>query len=73
MPSTHSPAGMMGSLVVNGVKSHQYKNFRVDEAEWPPKCWKLSLRLEGDISISFPVDLDTFTCRHDGQSSCRGA
>lgn len=44
---------MTGSLVVKGVKSHQYKNFKVDEAEWPPKYWKLCLKLEGDVSIAF--------------------
>ena len=44
---------MTGSLVVKGVKSHQYKNFKVDEAEWPPKYWKLALKLEGGVSIAF--------------------
>ena len=46
-------AGMTGSLVVKGVKSHQYKNFKVDESEWPPRYWKLALTLEGDVSIAF--------------------
>lgn len=46
-------AGMTGSLVVKGVKSHQYKNFKVDEAEWPPQYWKLVLKLEGDVSVAF--------------------
>ena len=44
---------MTGSLVVKGVKSHQYKNFKVDEAEWPPQYWKLVLKLEGDVSVAF--------------------
>lgn len=38
---------------MKGVKSHQYKNFKVDESEWPPKYWKLALKLEGDVSIAF--------------------
>lgn len=45
--------GMTGSLVVKGVKSHQYKSFKVDDTDWPPKHWKLLLDLEGDVSIAF--------------------
>lgn len=44
---------MTGSLVVKGVKSHQYKSFKVDDTDWPPKHWKLLLDLEGDVSIAF--------------------
>lgn len=46
-------AGMTGSLVLKGVKSHQYNNFKVDGSEWPPKYWKLALKLHGDVSVAF--------------------
>ena len=46
-------AGMTGSLVVKGVKSHQYKSFKVDGSDWPPKYWKLLLDLEEHVSIAF--------------------
>ncbi len=45
--------GMTGSLVVKGVKSHQYKSFKVDGSDWPPKYWKVLLELEGDVSLAF--------------------
>lgn len=44
---------MTGSLVVKGVKSHQYRSFKVDGSDWPPKFWKLQLNLEGDVSMAF--------------------
>lgn len=46
-------AGMTGSLVVKGVKSHQYRTFKVDGSDWPPKYWKLLLDLEGDVCMAF--------------------
>jgi len=45
--------GMTGSLVVKGVKSHQYRSFKVDGSDWPPKYWKVLLELEGDVSLAF--------------------
>ncbi|KAL0050154.1 hypothetical protein WJX82_005296 [Trebouxia sp. C0006] len=45
--------GMTGSLVVKGVKSHQYKSFKVDGSDWPPKYWKVVLELEEDVSLAF--------------------
>ena len=45
--------GMTGSLVVKGVKSHQYKSFKVDGSDWPPKYWKVVLELDGDVSLAF--------------------
>ena len=36
-------AGMTGSLVVKGVAAARYKTFVVDEEEWPPRFWKVSL------------------------------
>ena len=44
---------MTGSLVVKGVQSHQYRTFKVDGSDWPPKYWKLLLDLEGDVSMAF--------------------
>ena len=44
---------MTGSLVVKGVKSHQYRTFKVDGSDWPPKYWKVLLDLEGDVSMAF--------------------
>lgn len=45
---------MTGSLVVKGVRSHQYKTFKVgDPSDWPPKYWKLLLDFEGGISMAF--------------------
>lgn len=44
---------MTGSLVVQGVKSHQYRSFKVDGSDWPPKYWKVLLDLEGNVSIAF--------------------
>lgn len=44
---------MTGTLVVKGVKSHQYRSFKVDNSDWPPKYWKVLLDLEGDVSIAF--------------------
>lgn len=44
---------MTGSLVVKGVKSHQYRSFKVDGSDWPPKYWKVLLDLEGNVSIAF--------------------
>ena len=59
-PMLHAPPdamlvvpGMTGSLVVKGVKSHQYRSFKVDGSDWPPKYWKVLLDLEGDVSIAF--------------------
>ncbi|KAL0027583.1 hypothetical protein WJX77_012433 [Trebouxia sp. C0004] len=45
--------GMTGSLVVKGVKSHQYRSFKVDGSDWPPKYWKVLLELEGNVSLAF--------------------
>ncbi|KAL0022080.1 hypothetical protein WJX79_004437 [Trebouxia sp. C0005] len=45
--------GMTGSLVVKGVKSHQYMSFKVDGSDWPPKYWKVLLELDGDVSLAF--------------------
>ena len=44
---------MTGTLVVKGVKSHQYRSFKVDNSDWPPKYWKVLLDLEGDVSVAF--------------------
>ena len=44
---------MTGSLVVKGVKSHQYRSFKVDGSDWPPKYWKVLLDLEGSVSMAF--------------------
>ena len=38
---------------MKGVKSHQYRSFKVDGSDWPPKFWKLQLNLEGDVSMAF--------------------
>ncbi|KAL3161192.1 hypothetical protein ABBQ38_009559 [Trebouxia sp. C0009 RCD-2024] len=52
-PSLMLHFGMTGTLVVKGVKSHQYRSFKVDNSDWPPKYWKVLLDLEGDVSIAF--------------------
>ena len=44
---------MTGSLVVKGIKSHQYRSFKVNGSDWPPKYWKVLLNLEGDVSMAF--------------------
>lgn len=49
-------SGMTGVLAVKGVKSHQYKNFKVDGSDWPPKFWKVALKLSDDVDLAF---LDT--------------
>ena len=53
MTAVDANEGMTGSLVVKGVKSHQYKSFKVDGSDWPPKYWKVVLELEDSVSLAF--------------------
>lgn len=52
-PPAPSAAGMTGGLVVRGVGAAHYKSFAIDDSAWPPRFWKVELRLGDGTELAF--------------------
>lgn len=45
--------GMTGCLVLKGVSAMQYKAFKVDESNWPPRFWKLVITTANGLQLAY--------------------
>jgi len=45
--------GMTGCLVIRGKSSMQYKAFKVDDASWPPRFWKLVITMANGTELAY--------------------
>jgi len=63
--------GMTGALVVKGVGSNLYKNFKVDRSTWPPKFTKMQAHFSDGTEVAFvdPRRLGRIRIREDPLNS----
>ena len=45
--------GMTGAFVIKGVAPLKFQEFKVHDAEWPPRFTKLELTFGGDVRLAF--------------------
>ncbi len=45
--------GMTGSFAIKGQQAMKYRSFKVDEAQWPPRFTKLSIKFSNGEELAF--------------------